>query len=37
VWNEAGYGSTGEKQHASWSLRTDGDTIEEFAKNWTRF
>jgi hypothetical protein len=40
VWNEAGYGSTGEEQHASWSLptyRTDGDTKEESVKKCTRF
>lgn len=40
VWNDAGYGSTSEEQHAYWSLPTyctDGSTEEERTQKWTRF
>ena len=40
VWNEAGFGSIGEEQHACWSpptYRTDGNTKEEATQKWTRF
>lgn len=40
VWNEAGYGSTSEEQHARWSLPkyfTEGDKREREAQKWSRF
>ena len=40
LWNEAGYGSKGEEQHARWSpptYWTEGNPQEEAIKKWNRF
>jgi hypothetical protein len=40
LWNEAGYGSTKEEQHARWSpptYRVEGSTEDKVAAEWKRF
>jgi hypothetical protein len=40
VWNEAGYGSTSQQQHAKWSLptyRTEGSLEDKVPTGWKRF
>jgi hypothetical protein len=40
VWNESGYGSKSDEQHARWTVPTywvEGDTKEKTPAKWTRF
>ena len=40
LWNEAGYGSTNEQQHATWSLptyRVEGAAVDAVPAGWKRF